>query len=99
MAPGGSQQCWHLTVKVLPQNPNLAPMKFRTPVLNPQLYKSPHILYPTPLISIWSDQMRSTTRYIQYPTPCLILVQSNQTRSINENCSPKTLQMWTAKDN
>ena len=30
MTPCGSQRCWHITVKVLPQNPNPAPMKFHT---------------------------------------------------------------------
>jgi len=48
--------------KVLSQNPNLAPTKFRTPVLKPTTLTShPHIQYLTPLISDQCNWMRSTT--------------------------------------
>ena len=49
--------------KVLSQNPNLAPMKFHTPVLKPTTLTShPHIQYPTPMISDQCNWMRSTTK-------------------------------------
>jgi hypothetical protein len=61
MTLGGNQQCWHLTVKELPKHPNLAPMKFHTPVLNPQLYKSPPypISQPLDLRSVQPDEINN----------------------------------------
>jgi len=48
--------------KVLSQNPNPAPTKFRTPVLKPTTLTShPHIQYSHPLISDQCNWMRSTT--------------------------------------
>ena len=42
MIPGGSQWYWQLTVKVFPENPNLAPTKVLCPSPEPpQLYWSP----------------------------------------------------------
>jgi hypothetical protein len=54
-------------------NSNLAPMKFHTPILKLQLYKSPPYPISHPLISNQSDWMRSTTKHILYPTPLLDL--------------------------
>ena len=62
--------------KVLSQNPNPAPTKFRTPVLKPTTLTShPHIQYPTPLISDQCNWMRSTTKRI-----------SNLTKRFPHNC-------------
>src|SRR5882762_798404 len=67
--PDGGQRCWHLTVKVLPQNSNLAPTKFCTPVLHPQLYKSPPypISHPLDLNLEQLDEINNKIHPISHP--------------------------------
>jgi hypothetical protein len=79
-------------------NPNPGPTKFRTPVLNPQLHKSPPYLVSHPLISNQSDWMRSTTEHILYPTPLLDLSPERPNQINQRKLQSKTLQTQTAKD-